>query len=233
MVRVLRALAVPFVLAGMVALSGVALGRIYHGPLLAQLVLGAAVGSVAVSAAMRRAPAWSVAPVSVAALAAYVAWAMQLSARRADVPGGLVDVAADALRNGVPRLLTALIPVEPQPDTIVVPVIAAWLAGLAATEVAVRAGRTLLGYLPPTLLYAGALYAVGPNAGPATWPTLAYAALAATGLAATGRPDRGGGLSGLDASARAAFRLRTATSAAAGLAVIVALASLLGPAVAQ
>ncbi|HEU4425006.1 MAG TPA: transglutaminaseTgpA domain-containing protein, partial [Pilimelia sp.] len=47
------------------------------------------------------------------------------------------------------------------------------------------------------------------------------------------RPDRGGGLSGLDASARAAFRLRTATSAAAGLAVIVALASLLGPAVAQ
>jgi transglutaminase-like putative cysteine protease len=232
---VLRGLAVPLVLAGMVALSGVALGRIYHGPLLAQLMLGAAVGSVTVSAALRRAPAWTVAPLSVAGLTAYVAWAVQFSAGRADVPGGLLEVAADALRNGVPRLLTALIPIEPQPDTIVVPVIAAWLAGLAAAEVAVRAGRTLLGYLPPTLLYAGTLYVVGPNAGPATWPTLAYAALAATGLALTGRPGRAGpgGLGGLEASARAAFRLRTATSAAAGLAVIVALASLLGPAVAQ
>ena len=60
-----------------------------------------------------------------------------------------------------------MIPVEPQPDTVLVPVVAAWLAGLAGAEVALRAGRVLLGYLPPALLYAGALYVVGPNAEPA------------------------------------------------------------------
>ena len=42
--------------------------------------------------------------------------------------------------------------------------------------------------LPPALLYAGALYVVGPNAAAAGWPTLAFAALVAVAaLALTGR----------------------------------------------
>lgn len=239
MVSRLRALPVPLILAALVALGGVALGRIYHGPLMERLVLGAAVGAAAVSVAMRRAPAWSVAPVSVAAMTGYVALAVQLSARSAAVPGDLLDVAADALRNGIPRLLTAMIPVEPQPDTVVVPVLGAWLAALAAAEVGVRAGRVLLGYLPPTALYAGALYVVGPNAPPAVWPSLAYAALAATGLAVTaGSPTTGAappttGAAPLDAGARTALRVRLAAGAAGGLAAVVGLAVLLGPVVAD
>jgi transglutaminase-like putative cysteine protease len=233
----LRGLPVPLILVALVALAGVALGRIYHGPLLAQLVLGAAAGAVAVGTALRRAPAWSVAPASVAAMTGYVAWAVHLSAGRAAVPGGLTDVAADALRNGVPRLLTAMIPVEPQPDTVVVPVMAAWLAALAATELAVRAGRVLLGYLPPTLLFGGALYVVGPNAEPAVWTTLAYAGVAALGLALTARSGRAelvraGVPAATDAAARAALRLRLAAGAAAGLAGVIGLAAVLGPAVA-
>jgi transglutaminase-like putative cysteine protease len=225
-------------LAGLVALAGVALGRIYHGPLLAQLVAGAAAGAVAVSTGLRRAPAWSVGPASVVAMTAYVVWAVHLSARRAAVPGALTDVAADALRNGIPRLLTAMLPVEPQPDTVVVPVIAAWLAALAAAELGLRAGRFLLGCLPPAALYAGAVYVVGPNAEPAVWPTLTFAALAAAGLALTGRPDRhpvpapGRHDGAPDATARTALRLRLLSGAAGGLAAVVGLAALLGPTVA-
>lgn len=241
--RWLAALPVPLLLIALVALSGIALGRIYRGPLLAQVVLGAAVGAIAVSAALRRAPAWSVAPVSVLAMTGYVAWTLRFTADRATVPGALLDLARDALPNGISRLLTAMIPVEPQPDTVVIPVIAAWLAALSSFEVSVRAGRTLLGFLPSAMLYAGALYVVGPNATPALWPTLAYAALAALGLAVTGRPSRaapagagpadgGGNPIGLDATARAALRLRLAASTAAGLAVVVAIGALLGPAVA-
>lgn len=199
MVRILRAASVPLVLAGMLALAGVSLGRIYHGPLLTLLVAGAAVGSVGVSVAARRLPAWLVSPLSVLALSGYALWALDLAADRAGTPGAFTDVASDALRNGIPRLLTAMIPVEPQPDTVIVPVVAAWLAGLASAEVAVRGRRVLLGYAPPVLLYAGALYVVGPNAAAGvagadpselSWSTLTFAGLAATGLAVTARTSR-------------------------------------------
>jgi transglutaminase-like putative cysteine protease len=215
----------------MIVLSGLALGRIYDGPLLAQFVAGAAVGSVLVSVACQRLPSWLVAPLSVLALAGYTAFALHLAAQRAAVPGTLGEVASDAVRNGIPRLLSAMIPVEPQPDTVLVPVVAAWLAGLAGAELAVRGGRVLLGYAPPTLLFAGTLYVVGPNARTATWPALGYVALAAVGLAATGRPANQS-LPDLEPSARAAMRLRFGASAAAGLVVIIALAAVVGPAVA-
>jgi hypothetical protein len=226
-VRLFRAAPVPIALAGMLVLAGFVLGRIYNGPLLTQLVAGAAIGSVGVSVAARRLPAWLVAPLSVVALAGYAILALQVSAQRADLKGPLADVATDALRNGIPRLLTALIPVEPQPDTVIVPVVAAWLAGLAGAELAVRGGRVLLGYGPPTLLYAGALYVVGPNASTAVWPTLAYVGLAAAGLAATSRSAVP-----TPVSVPAGLRLRLGASVATALAVVVALAAVVGPAVA-
>ncbi|WP_433351105.1 transglutaminaseTgpA domain-containing protein [Micromonospora sp. CA-111912] len=219
----------------MVALTGVVLGRVYAGGLLPRLVIVAAVGSVLVSVAARRLPSWLVAPLSVAGLAGFTAWSLRLSADAAGLSGSLAEVTADAARNGIPRLLTAMIPVEPTPDTVLVPLVAAWLAGLAGAEVALRAGRVLLGCLPPALLYAGALYVVGPNADPAIWPTVAFAAVAAVGLAA---PSRGPGPSGPDPTAglapgvRAAVRVRLAATTAAGLVVVVGLAALLGPVVA-
>ncbi|WP_326563628.1 transglutaminaseTgpA domain-containing protein [Micromonospora peucetia] len=232
LVRVLRAVPVPLALAAMIGLAGAVLGRVYAGPLLTLLVLGAAVGSVLVSVAARRLPSWLVAPVSVLAMAGWTAWSLRLTATRAELPGGLAEVTADAAANGIPRLLTAMIPVEPTPDTVLVPLVAAWLAGLAGAEVALRAGRVLLGYLPPVLLYAAALYVVGPNADPAIRPTLAFVAVAALGLAVpTGGAARAGAdpAVGLAPAVRAAVRARLAAASAAGLAVVVGLVALLGP----
>ncbi|MGX1616531.1 DUF3488 and transglutaminase-like domain-containing protein [Micromonospora chalcea] len=233
-VRVLRAVPVPAALIVLVALSGVVLGRVYADPLLTRLMAGAAVGSVLVSVAARRLPSWLVAPLSVAALAGWTLLSLRLAAAHAALPGGLGEVTADAARNAIPRLLTAMIPVEPAPDTVLVPVVAAWLAGLTAAEVALRAGRVLLGYLPPALLYAGALYVVGPNADPAIGPTVLFAAVAAAGLATPGRRDGPAPdpVAGLTPAVRAAVRLRLVAASAAGLAVVVALAALLAPVVA-
>ncbi|MFE2613811.1 transglutaminaseTgpA domain-containing protein [Micromonospora chalcea] len=232
--RVLRAVPVPAALIVLVALSGVVLGRVYADPLLTRLMAGAAVGSVLVSVAARRLPSWLVAPLSVAALAGWTLLSLRLAAAHAALPGGLGEVTADAARNAIPRLLTAMIPVEPAPDTVLVPVVAAWLAGLTAAEVALRAGRVLLGYLPPALLYAGALYVVGPNAEPAIGPTVVFAAVAAAGLATPGRPSGPASdpVAGLTPAVRAAVRLRLVAGSAAGLAVVVALAALLAPVVA-
>lgn len=234
---VLRAVPLPLALIAMIGLAGAVLGRVYAGPLLAQLVLGAAIGSVGVSVAARRLPSWLVAPLSVLALAGYAGFALRLAAQRAELPGGLADLVADAGRNGIPRLLTAMIPVEPVPDTVIVPLVAAWLAGLAGAEVALRAGRVLLGYLPPALLYAGALYVVGPNAEPAIWWTVLLAAAAAIGLAVPGTPGPTTTTPAttdttLSPAVRAAIRVRTLAGTAAGLVAVVALAALVAPLVA-
>ncbi|SBT43684.1 Transglutaminase-like superfamily protein [Micromonospora auratinigra] len=234
--RALRAVPVPLALVVMISLAGVVLGRVYADPLLTRLMVGAAVGSVLVGVAARRLPSWLVAPLSVAGLAGLTALSLTLAAAHAGLPGGLGAVAADAARNAIPRLLTAMIPVEPAPDTVLLPVVAAWLTGLTAAEVALRTGRVLLGYLPPALLYAGALYVVGPNADPAVVPSVLFAAVAAAGLAAPSgagrRPASGDPAAGLAPTVRAAVRLRLFAASAAGVAVVVALAALLAPVVA-
>ncbi|MFG2050405.1 DUF3488 and transglutaminase-like domain-containing protein [Micromonospora sp. NPDC048935] len=233
-VRVLRAAAVPLTLIALTALAGVVLGRVYAGDLLTRLVIGAAVGSVLVSVAARRLPSWLVAPVSVAAMAGWTLWSLRLAANDAELPGGLLEITGDAARNGIPRLLTAMIPVQPTPDTVLVPVVAAWLAGLTGAEVALRTGRVLLGYLPAAGLYVAALYVVGPNAAPAVGVTVAFVAVAAVGLAApTGTaPAADDPAADLAPRVRAAVRLRLATSAALGVALVVGLVALLGPVVA-
>nr|WP_307854545.1 transglutaminaseTgpA domain-containing protein [Micromonospora sp. C31] len=230
LVRGLRAVPLPLALIAMIGLAGAVLGRVYAGPLLTWLVLGAAVGSVLVSVAARRLPSWLVAPVSVLAMVGWTAWSLRFTAARAELPGSLVEVTADAAANGIPRLLTAMIPVEPAPDTVLVPLVAAWLAGLAGAEVAMRAGRVLLGYLPPVLLYAAALYVVGPNADPAIGATLALVAVAVLGLVVPERGTAGADpAAGLAPGVRAAVRARLAAASAAGLAVVVGLVALLGP----
>ncbi|MFB9238725.1 DUF3488 and transglutaminase-like domain-containing protein [Plantactinospora siamensis] len=231
MVRTLRGLTVPAVLVVLIGLSGAVLGRVYAGGLLTELVLGAAAASVLISVAARRLPSYLVAPLSVLGLLGYAAAGMWLAARHAHTAGSLPTVALDALRNGIPRLLTALIPVEPAPDTVIVPLVVAWLAGLAGAEVALRAGRVLLSYLPAALFYAGALYVVGPNAGHAVWLTVAFAAAAAAGLALTGLAPRGAAdpAADLPPAVRAALRLRLLATTAGGLALVVGLSAALAP----
>src|SRR5690349_3965592 len=201
----------------MLAVAGLALGRIYSGGLAPRLFVGAALAAVALSVAVRRLPSWLVGPLSVLGLAAFLVLATRLAATAGQVPGPLPGLAVDALRNGIPRVLTALIPVEPQPDTVLVPVVAVWLGGRAAAELALRARRVLLACLPPTLLYAVVLYAIGPNADATPWQPLCFAALAAVALAASAAEPG-------DAAPPAlaeALRVRVAAGAAAGLAVTV------------
>jgi transglutaminase-like putative cysteine protease len=224
-----RAAVVPGVLVALIALAGLVLGRIYADALLAQLVAGAAVGSVGVSVAARRLPSWSVAPLSVLLLAGYALFALHLAAGRADLTEPLPRIVTDSLANGIPRLLTAMIPVEATPDTVVVPIVAAWLAGLAGAELALRTGRVLLGCAPAAALYAGALYVVGPNAAAAGWPTIAFAGLVVVALAVTAEQAGGTALSDVPVTTRAAVRGRALVSAAAGLIVLAGLIAVVGP----
>jgi transglutaminase-like putative cysteine protease len=231
--RVLRRVSLPLVVAALVALAGLSLDRVYNGQLLVQLVIGAAVGSVLVSAVLRRAPAWLVAPLSVLALFGYAACAVSVSARAGGVPGDLPSLALDAARNAVPRLLTALIPVEPQPDTVLAPVVLAWLAGFAGAELVARASRPALALLPPTLLYVGALVLVGPNADVQLWQPLAFAGIAAAGLVAGSATTGAARLPNLGARERTALRLRTFTGLASGLAAVLAVVVVVSPLVAN
>ncbi|WP_426514602.1 DUF3488 and transglutaminase-like domain-containing protein [Dactylosporangium sp. McL0621] len=230
----MRRVFVPLALLGMLILSGLALAPIYNGTLLPLLTTVAAAGSVLISVAVRRLPAFTAAPASVLGLAVMVYVTVRVTAAAGQIPGAVPDVAREALGNSIPRLLTALIPIEPQPDTVLLPVIATWLAGLAAAEAGVRYRRVLLSYSAPTALFGGALYLVGPDTTAAratTWIPMAYAALAILGLIASARPDLGGDT--LTGAQRRTLGLRVGAGAAAGLAVIVLLSQLLGPAVAE
>jgi transglutaminase-like putative cysteine protease len=214
---ILRRAVVPVTLAGMLMLAGAVLGRIYADDLLFRLAAGAAIGSVGAGVAMRRLPSWSVAPISALLLGGYLTLAMHLAAGAA---GLSVETARDALANGIPRLLTAMIPVESKPDTVVIAVAAIWIAGLAATEVAVRSGRVLLGCVPPVGVYAGALYVVGPNSSAATGLTLGFTGLVVAALATS---------SGIAAGTPAAVRARAAGGAVASLLVLVGVIAAAGP----
>jgi hypothetical protein len=225
---------VPLTLIGMLAIPGLELGRIYSGDLLVRLVLVAAIASVMLSVLVRRRPPWTAAPVSVLGLVAMALVSVKLSAGAGQITGALPDITRDALRNSIPRLLTALIPIQPEPDTVLVPVITTWLAGLAGAELAVRYGRVMLAYVLPTALLGGALYLVGPNAKPTLWMPVAFAGFAAIGLAASSRRTAEGDRDPeLSHQQRTTLRLRIGAGAAAGLAIIVVLSSAVGPTVAD
>lgn len=228
----LRRLALALVMAALVALAGLSLNRVYSGQLLVALVAGAALGSALLSAGLRRLPAWVVAPVSVLALFGYALYAVWISARASAIASDLGPVTVDAARNALPRLLTALIPIEPQPDTVLAPVVLAWLAGYAGAELAVRAARPGAALLPPTLLYVGALVLVGPNAAVALWQSLLYVAVAALGLVVGSATTGARGLPGIGARERVLLRVRTASGLGVGLVAILALVASLSPLVA-
>jgi transglutaminase-like putative cysteine protease len=223
--------------AALLALAAGATGRIYHGPLFAWLVAGAAAGSVGIGLLLARRPQWIVAPVSVLAMFGYVVFAVWYSAGAAGVTGTLPAILTDAVRNGGPRLLTALLPVEAQPDTVLLPVVLVWIAGLICAELALRAGRPGPALIPPTAVYLGALILAGPH-GVQSWRALAYVALGAAAVAwaapvAAARPPADpspapAGPPTPPVGSSAGLRIR----AVAGVAAFVALAVAVVPAVA-
>ncbi len=228
----LRRMSLPLVIAALIVVAGLSLNRVYDGRLLVALVAGAALASVLVSAGLRRAPGWLVAAVSVLLLAAYGLFTVRVSAQAGGLTGDLRSLGLDAAANAVPRLLTALIPVEPQPDTVLAPVVLAWLAGFAGAELAARARRPALALVPPTLLYAGALVLVGPNASVLGWQPVAFAGLAALGLTAGGGTlPRRTALRGLPAPQRFSLWLHTAAGLAIALVVVLGLAAVSAPVV--
>lgn len=217
-------------LAGLVAIAGLSLNRIYSGMLLAGLVAGAAAGSVLGSLLLRRASAGLGLLTSVAALGGYSLLAVGVSARAAAVPGHWAELWVDAARGAVPRMLTALIPVEPQPDTVFGPVVLAWLAGWAGAELIGRAGRPAGALVPPAGLYAASLVAVGPNAPAAIVLTMIFIVAAAVLLALTRPREPGQKPRATPAGRRSRWRsvgaMRRAAVAAAGMVGLVVAAGL-------
>ncbi|WP_158630466.1 DUF3488 and transglutaminase-like domain-containing protein [Glycomyces terrestris] len=226
----LRVAAVAACLTLMCALAGTVAARVYHGQLLVLLVAGAAFAAFAIGFALRNRPAFLAPSASLVGLAAYLLGAIALTTDgREPLPATIVD----ALVNAVPRTLTALIPVEPAPDTVVVPVFLAWLAATLACEFAIRYGRTLLGCLPPVLLYGAGLYLVGPNADGGTATAVAFCVLAAAALAVTAapperRPDSDAVVDGPAPSKAPALMGAVVTTC-----VLLAAVALLGPAAAR
>ncbi|MFV2020225.1 DUF3488 and transglutaminase-like domain-containing protein [Micromonospora sp. LOL_023] len=191
--RWVRRVTVPAVLIALVASAALLLGRIYDGPTVTWLIAGSGASAVLIGALARRLPNWQVAPLSIMLMGGYLLATCWWTARQAELPATATRLLVDAAVNGVPRLLTAMIPMEPVPDTVVVPVVASWIAGLTAAEIAVRGRRMLLGLLPPLLLFGAAVFVVGPNAEPARWPAVLFAAAAALGLMVTAsRPTPAG-----------------------------------------
>lgn len=226
----LRVAAVAACLTLMCLLAGTVAARVYHGQLLLALCAGAAFAAFAIGFALRNRPPFLTPGVSAAGLAAYLLGAIALTSDGTDP---LAATAADALVNAVPRTLTALIPIEPVPDTVVVPVFLTWLAATLACEFAIRYGRTLLGCLPPTLLYAAGLYLVGPNADAGPLSAIAYCVLAAAALAVTAapperRPDRDATVDG-----EAPSRTPALVGAVVTTTILVAAVGVLGPAAAR
>ncbi|MET7400141.1 transglutaminaseTgpA domain-containing protein [Dactylosporangium sp. NPDC005572] len=166
----------------MVALGAGAAGRVYDGPLFEVLVAGAAIGPAVIGVLLARRPQWTVAPVSLLALAGYLVLAGWWAARTSGAAGPLPALLAEALGNGGPRLVSAAVPVEARPDTVVLPVVVVWVAGLATTELVVRARLAAAALVPPALLYLAALVLAGPHGGVAPWRAIVFVACAAAML---------------------------------------------------
>ena len=188
----IRMVTVAMSLVGMCALAGASLGRVYTGHMLTALVAAAAFGAVATGILLRNRSAVLSSMTSMVGLVLMLTVAVLATT---DLSEPFAVAFVDSLINAIPRTLTALLPVEPAPDTVVLPVLLTWLAAALGCELAVRFGHMLAGIAPAILLYAGSLYLVGPNADFVSWWALAFAGIAGLSLTATAaepaeRPDR-------------------------------------------
>ncbi|MEU6860930.1 transglutaminaseTgpA domain-containing protein [Glycomyces sp. NPDC046736] len=226
----LRVAAVAACLTLMCALAGTVAARVYHGQLLTLLVAGAALGAFAIGFALRNRPAFLAPSASATGLALYLLGAIALTSDGSEPLGATI---ADAVVNAVPRTLTALIPIDPAPDTVIVPVFTTWLAATLACEFAIRYGRVLLGCLPATLLYGAALYLVGPNAAAGPLHAIAYCVLAAVALAVTAAPPERRPDSDATVDGAAPSRTPALMGAVITTTVLLAAVAVLGPAVAR
>ncbi len=139
-------------------------------------------------------------------------------------PGSIATLYLGAIRNTGAQVLTATIPVQVTPATLVLPLGICWLAAAAGAEIALRTGRALLSLLPAVLALTAALVLVGPNASGSVPAMLAFVFVAAVALVAT-RPA--GGI-----RRAAAHQVRAGVSAVVAVVVFVAAVVAVGPLVA-
>ncbi len=230
------ALVTPDVLAGLtliglLVIAGSTFNRMYSGMLVLWLLVGAAVASIAVSLAFRRARASlsGVMAVSVTAMIGYLFLAVVLT--REPGTGGVGALFADAIRNSGAQILTSTIPVLPTPQTVALPIVVVWVAGLIGIELTLRSRTVLAGFAAPVMVYVIGLVLVGPNASPSLPLAAAFAAVAALGLALSRDFTISQVLSQLSERSRRAFRIRRAAVGGFALIVLLVTTMLVGPVV--
>jgi transglutaminase-like putative cysteine protease len=171
--------------------AGLVVTRIYAGTQLPVLLAGATVGAVAFSVLLRALRAGSVLTVVGGLVGLACCLVGATAALRDPSQGTLLAALSDALRNSGARILTSAIPVQPGPDTVLLPIAATWLAGSIATvllgplrasdRTATPHRRAAYAAIPPLLLLIGGLVLVGPNGNP-SYPALAGFVLALAAL---------------------------------------------------
>ena len=226
--------------------AGLVVCRIFSGPLLPTLLVAATVGAVAITGLLRAMRVGAVTAV-VGGLAGLAACLVGVAAAlRNPADGSLAAVLLDAVRNSGARILTSAIPVPVEPDTVLLPLAATWLAASIATvllgplrassRTAAPNRRAGFAAVPPTLLLIGALVLVGPNGSP-SYPALAAFVVALAGLLVVSGQAWSvlAGATADDESRRVTrtARLRRAAAAVTVVAVLAVASGLAGPALAS
>ncbi|MGI8647008.1 MAG: DUF3488 and transglutaminase-like domain-containing protein [Mycobacteriales bacterium] len=216
-------------LIGLLVIASSTFNRMYSGMLVLWLLVGAAVASIVVSVALRRTRTSlsGAMAISVTAMIGYLFLSVVLT--REPGTGNVGALFADAIRNSGAQILTSTIPVLPTPQTVALPIVVVWIAGLIGIELTLRTRAILAGFAAPVMVYVIGLVLVGPNAAPSLLLAAAFVAVAALGLALSGDSTINQVLSQLADRSRRAFRIRRA--AVGGLALIVLLITtmLIGP----
>lgn len=156
--------------------AGLVVTRVYSGDQLPILLIGATLGATVFTVLLRALRAGAVLTV-VGGLVGLACCLVGVTAALRDPnSGSLAAALADALRNSGARILTSAIPVQPAPDTVLLPIAATWLAASIATVLlgplqasaatATPHRRAAYAAIPPVLLLIGGLVLVGPNGTP-------------------------------------------------------------------
>ncbi len=222
-------------LAVLLILAASAFTRIYSGSLVLFLLAGAAVLSVGLSVALRAlrttlpSSVMVSVMVSIVGMIGYLILAVALT--RQPGTGGIGPLFLESIRNSGAQILTSTIPVLPTPQTVVLPLVVVWLAGLTGAELTLRTRAVLAGFVAPTMAYVIALVLVGPNAAASLPLAVAFAGVAALGLAFSGDTTISSVLRQLGGASRKAFRIRRAAIGGVGLVALMLATLILAPSV--
>ncbi|MGH3545867.1 MAG: hypothetical protein ACRDPW_08075, partial [Mycobacteriales bacterium] len=215
----------------LLVIAGSAFTRIYSGSSVLLLLTGAAALSVAVSAVLRflRVSVPAAITISLVAMIGYLMAAIVITKQPGT--GSVGELFVESIRNSGAQILTSTIPVLPTPQTVVLPLVVVWVAGLTGAELTLRTRAVLAGFVAPAMAYVIALVLVGPNAQASLPLAVAFAGVAALGLAFSGDTAISQVLRQLGVASRKAFRIRRAAVGGLGLVALMLATLILAPSV--